>query len=243
MALSANRELKYYASQERIELPVDADVNIFKGAFVGRNPTSGYARPLLAGDAFLGIAYRAADNSDGSAGDITVDLLQNIDIVHPLTGVGVDDIGKPVFVSADDTLSLLDLGYAPLGRIVAVEGTNLARVRCEPVASTSRPADPVPYFVLNDANATLSAIHLNRTLAMANTTARTVTLPPVAVAPFGTTLRFIKTSSAASAITLDGNSSETIDGAATFAGLDAEFDAVELMSVGTEWAIVSRDIA
>ena len=138
MALSANRDLKFYASQDLIEIPVDDNVNIYKGAFVGLNASTGYARPLTAGDSFLGVAYAQADNtvSGHSAAGIRVRLHQAIDIVHTLTGVGGVNIGSEVYASADGALTLTSSGNSRVGRIVAVEGTSLARVRCQPIAST-----------------------------------------------------------------------------------------------------------
>ena len=138
MALSANREVKFFVTQEQIELGVDDNVNIYKGAFVGLNAATGYARPLAAGDAFLGVALKPADNTIAghSAGGIDVTLHQNIDITHALASVAVTDIGAQVYASDDGTLTLTAGGNSRVGRIVAVEGANLARVRCQPVAST-----------------------------------------------------------------------------------------------------------
>jgi hypothetical protein len=84
---------------------------------------------------------------------------------------------------------------------------------------------------------------VNRTLLMANTAARTLTLPPVAIVRAGGWLRIVKTSSVAAAITLDGNAAENVDGAATFAGIDAAYDCVLLLCTGSEWVILNRDIA
>ncbi|HRS28588.1 MAG TPA: hypothetical protein P5255_10005, partial [Phycisphaerae bacterium] len=76
MALVENRELAFYTSQELIDLPVDDNVKIFKGALVGRNRSTGFARGLVAGDEFLGIAYQEADNTGAghAAGAVRVRL-------------------------------------------------------------------------------------------------------------------------------------------------------------------------
>lgn len=139
MALSSSRELKFYTSQELVDIPVDDDVNIYKGAFVGANSLTGYARPLTAGDEFLGVAYKQADNtvSGHSAAGIDVRLHQSIDIVHTLSGAAVTDIGSVVYASDDETLTLTSSGNTRVGRIVAIEGTDLVRVRCQPIASMS----------------------------------------------------------------------------------------------------------
>jgi hypothetical protein len=55
--------------------------------------------------------------------------------------------------------------------------------------------------------------------------------------------RIVKASAAAAAVTLDGNASETIDGGATFAAIDAQYDTALVLCTGSEWIILSRDIA
>jgi len=138
MALSGNRELQFYTSRELIDLPVEDNVNIYKGALVGLNASTGYARPLVAGDVFAGVAYSQADNtiSGHSGGGLTVRLHQEIDMIHVLGGVGQTDVGSVVYASDDGTLTLTASGNSRVGRIVAVEGTDLVRVRCQPIAST-----------------------------------------------------------------------------------------------------------
>lgn len=245
MALSADREVKFYATPELVELPVDDNVKIFKGALVGRNRSTGYARPLVAGDDFLGLAYGRADNTVAGhvAGGISVRLHQSIDIVHALSGVALGDMGKDVYASDDATLTLTPTGNSRIGRIVAVEGSSLARVRCAPIFQLDGVLDNRPVVQLADADAALTLNHVNRTLLIANTAARTLTLPPVASVRAGGWLRVIKTSAAAAAVTLDGNASETIDGATTLATIDAIYDVAHLVCTGTEWVVVSRDIA
>lgn len=245
MALVENRELAFYTSQELIDLPVDDNVKIFKGALVGRNRSTGFARPLVAGDEFLGIAYQQADNTGAghAAGAIRVRLHQNVDVVHALTGVVTGDIGRDVYASDDGTLTLAPTGNSRVGRVVAVEAANLARVRCQPVAGAAGVAGNWPVVVLPDANMTLSLDHMNRVLLIGNSAARTPTLPPVATVRAGGGFRIVKTSAAAFAVTLDANGAETIDGNATYAAIDAKYDTALLMCTGTEWIIVSRDVA
>ena len=139
MALDSNREVKFYTSQELIDIPADDNVKIYKGAFVGLNVSTGYARPLTAGDDFLGVAYAQADNTVAghTAGGIRARLHQSVDIVHALSDVSSTDIGKVVYASDDDTLTLTAFGNSRVGRIVAIEGTGLVRVRCQPIASVT----------------------------------------------------------------------------------------------------------
>ena len=244
MALTADREISLFTSQELIDVPADDNVKIYKGSFVGRNRSTGYARALVAGDEFLGIAYQQADNtvSGHTAGGINVRLHQSVDVVHTLSGVATGDIGKDVYASADDTLTLMPAGNSRIGRVVAVDSTNTARARCQPIAGLSGVYEGQPAVTLADASATLTLDHMNRVLSMANTAARTLTLPAAATVRAGSWVRVVKTSADAFAVTLDGNGAETIDGATTYAGIDAQYDTACLLCTGSEWIILSRDI-
>ncbi len=245
MALSADRDVQFYVSQELVELPVADNVKIYKGALVGRDRSTGYARPLTAGDDFLGVAYRLADNTGAghTAGGINVRLHQMVDVVHALSGVTVSEIGKDVYASADDTLTLTPTGNSRVGRIVAVETSNTARVRCQPATGLSGALENGAVVTLADAAATLTLDHLNRTLLIGNTAARTLTLPPAATVRAGGWFRLVKTTNNAFAVTLDADAAETIDGAATYAGVDAQYDCVLVLCTGTAWVILSRDLA
>jgi len=245
MALTSDREITFFTAQELVDIPVDDNVVIYKGALVGRNVTTGYARPLQAGDDFLGIAYRRADNTIAghTAGGISVRLHQSVDVVHALSGVSQVDVGKDVYASGDDTLTFEPAGASRVGRVVAVEGANKARVRCQPVVQVTGALEGTQVVALADASASLTLNQMNRVLLIANTVARTLTLPPVASVRAGGWVWLVKTSAAAAAVTLDGNGTETIDGAQTFAGVDAQYDTAQLVCTGTEWIILSRDIA
>jgi hypothetical protein len=84
---------------------------------------------------------------------------------------------------------------------------------------------------------------MNRVLLVANTAARALTLPPVASVRAGGWFRIVKTSPAAAAVILDAHGSEKIDGATSFTGIAAQYDAALLLCTGSEWIIVGRDIA
>lgn len=245
MALSADRAVKFYATRELVELPVDDNVVIYKGALVGRNRTTGYARPLSAGDDFLGVAYARADNTlpGHVAGGLRVMLHQDIDVVHALPSVALADVGKDVYASDDETLTLAPAGNSRIGRVVALEGASLARVRCQPALGLSGALENLPIVQLADASATLTLAHVNRTLLIANTAARVLTLPPAASVRAGGTIRIVKTSAAAAAVTIDPNGGETIDGVSVLSTVDGQYDVAHLLCTGSEWIVLSRDIA
>ena len=75
-----------------------------------------------------------------------------------------------------------------------------------------------------------------------NTGTMTVTLPPAATSA-GVEYKFVKTSAAASAITVDGNASETINGSTTHATMDAQYDTITIVCNGTAWYITESIIA
>lgn len=65
----------------------------------------------------------------------------------------------------------------------------------------------------------------------------TITLPPASKMGNGGWYHFIKTDAAANAVTLDGSGAETINGAATEARIDAQYDFMTIFSTGTAWII------
>ncbi len=106
------------------DLPVVASDIIYDGAAVGDNG-SGYARPLVAGDPFMGIAYFQADNSSGSAGDVNVRLKQRGVVTVSVVGAtGVGDQGDDVYAADDDTFTKTVGSNTKIGKIMRwVSGT------------------------------------------------------------------------------------------------------------------------
>jgi hypothetical protein len=69
---------------------------------------------------------------------------------------------------------------------------------------------------------------------------RTITLP-AAASITGKFYKIKKTDSGAFSVTVDGNASETIDGATTIK-LWSQYDSISIVSDGTNWALISADI-
>src|SRR5262245_7990124 len=105
MALTANRDLPRFIDQELRSLKVKASAHVFKNAFVGIDRASGYARGLVAGDLFAGVAYEEADNSSGANGDKVCRVYTMGDFQALVGGAAQADAGKPVFASDDGTLT------------------------------------------------------------------------------------------------------------------------------------------
>lgn len=116
MALTTNRNMDHYIDQELRSLAVGAAKRVFRGGFVGLAAT-GYAQPLVAGDACAGLAYEECDNSAGAAGVKTVRVYTQGDFQVTLAGATIASMGRPVFASADDTLTFTGNGNSYVGKV------------------------------------------------------------------------------------------------------------------------------
>lgn len=127
MALTANTPLTFIRG-EQSEAPVAQTTKIYEGAILGRN-SSGYVRPIVAGDRFAGHAMEYVDNSGGNNGDLTVQLLVGrYRLEVTITGVAITNVGKWVYASADDTLTLTRGANPSVGIVARYVGTNTAIV-------------------------------------------------------------------------------------------------------------------
>lgn len=104
--LSTNVQREYQIDDKESYPVIAADI-VYQGAAVGENG-SGYARPLQAGDPFLGFAIDKVDNSAGSAGDKRVATRTRGRIrltVAGATAITAND-RAPVYASDDNTFTL-----------------------------------------------------------------------------------------------------------------------------------------
>lgn len=115
LAADAPRE---YALGDQDDYPAVASDIIYQGAAVGENG-SGYARPLQAGDAFLGFAVGPCDNSAGSAGSKSVSVKTRGVVrltVAGATAITAND--RPLVYASDDaTFTLTASTNSPIGRV------------------------------------------------------------------------------------------------------------------------------
>lgn len=123
MALTANREVDHYIDQELRGYQVAAGVRVYKGGIVGLN-SSGYARPLVAGDQFLGISYEEADNTTGSNGTLSARVFTLGDFGLTLTGAVVADIGRAVYAVDDNTITFDPGDNSFIGYVQDFQATN-----------------------------------------------------------------------------------------------------------------------
>jgi hypothetical protein len=115
--LAANKPRPYELGDIQAYPVIAADI-IFEGAAVGEN-AAGYARPLVAGDPFLGFAESIVDNSAGAAGDKLVRVKRRGQVqlaVAGATAITAND-GPLVYASDDDTFTLTASTNTIVGRV------------------------------------------------------------------------------------------------------------------------------
>lgn len=105
-----------------------ADDIVYEGAMVGDN-ASGYGRPLVAADKFLGHALEKVDNTGGTAGAKNIRLRSGrYKMVSTITGVAITDVNKKVYASDDDTLTLTADTNSRVGTVIRYVKANTAIV-------------------------------------------------------------------------------------------------------------------
>jgi len=128
MATLATDKSRTYELGDLNSLPMVATDIIYEGAAVGIEAASGNARPLNAGDQFVGFCIQNADNSTGSAGNVRVQVKTHGEVQLPVAGVAATDIGKPVYASDDDTFVLTATGNSYIGKVKRFVSTGVAVV-------------------------------------------------------------------------------------------------------------------
>lgn len=116
MSLSKDTARDFFVGN-REDFPVAAGVKIYEGSAVGEN-ASGYARPLVAGDVFLGFAEREADNTNGAAGAIVVETKRRGRVELAVGSLVVaDNDGVAVYASDDDTFTKTSTANSFIGYV------------------------------------------------------------------------------------------------------------------------------
>jgi len=135
MALTANRTLKWGVCDNQEAYNVLTNVHIYKNAFVGWSGAA--ARPLVAGDIFLGLADTEENNTVnalgtgvGATGDRIVRVnREGVIYSAAVTGAAAaTDLGKAVYASDDGTLTLTATSNSRVGKITKYISTGVADV-------------------------------------------------------------------------------------------------------------------
>lgn len=116
MALSKNTQYPFEIGDLN-ELPVLTNVKIYENSLVGVDASTGYARPLTAGDAAQGFAESPADNTGGASGALNVRVKDHGKVVLTVGTIAITDIGKAVYASDDGTFTLTATSNSYVGTI------------------------------------------------------------------------------------------------------------------------------
>lgn len=105
-ALTADRKIISKWTGRTMAIPVAASTTIYNGALVAVN-TSGYAVPAAntVGFRVIGVATKKADNSSGSAGDISVQVSTGVfAFKNDADAIAQADVGRRCYVQDDQTV-------------------------------------------------------------------------------------------------------------------------------------------
>ncbi|RYE48335.1 MAG: cytoplasmic protein [Hyphomicrobiales bacterium] len=139
LAADKLRTWHYAGDPIREEYPVVATDIIYRGAAVGENG-SGYARPLVAADPFLGFAVAKVDNAAGAAGDKNVTVEQKGFVTLPISGLAITANDRPaVYASDDDTFTLTATSNSLIGYVSRWVSTGIAVVEFDAALARAAP--------------------------------------------------------------------------------------------------------
>lgn len=113
MALASDRNTPF-RDLTHVQHPVAAGANIFIGALIALDPTTGFVAPATAATGLraMGRAENSADNRNGGDGALNVTCRRDVLQYRNDAGDAVDrlDIGTPCFMLDDETVSATDGG-------------------------------------------------------------------------------------------------------------------------------------
>lgn len=164
-------------------IPVIASDIIYEGAAVGTVTGTGHAQPLTSSDKFAGFALFKADNSDGAAADINVEVLKKGAVQLSVSGAVITDIGQPVYATDDNTFVFLPTGAVFVGFVKRFVSAGVAIVAFDvdnfedPYLRYGSPGE----YETKSANYTVDIQDTGKVLFI-DTDAKTITLPAVATA-------------------------------------------------------------
>lgn len=162
----------------RNEYPIIASDIIYAGAAVGVVDGTGHAKPLVAGNRFVGFAEAIADNSNGAAADINVRVVESGKAQLSVSGAVITDVGQPVYATDDDTFSLSPVGGVFVGFVHRFVSSGIV------IVSFNAPAfrDPWGAYTVREAIASNKTLDIedNGKLFVITADAVIITMPAVA---------------------------------------------------------------
>ena len=163
---------------DRNHFPVIASDIIYQGAAVGLVPSTGHARPLAAGDQFVGFAVTDADNSAGAAAAINVEVATEGEVQLAVSGAVITDVGSPVYATDDDTFVFSPVSGVFIGFVKRFVSSGIVVVSFDVLELRDPYANRTVRATIS-ANTTLDATHTGK-LLWVDTDAVTITLPAIA---------------------------------------------------------------
>jgi hypothetical protein len=139
MAVTANQIIQ--KREGRRSYPVAASVRIYEGTLVFLTAT-GYATDVTATgvNGFLGVAVGEANNSSGSAGDITVEVWPSGEFVLEGTGFAQSDVGSTAYAEDNYTIGVsISTASVPIGMVTEFISSTKLRVDIDPVNTGALP--------------------------------------------------------------------------------------------------------
>lgn len=199
---------KAFELGNRNEFPVIASDIIYEGAAVGVVKATGHARPLAAGDRFVGFAEATADNSLGAAAAINVRVIAEGGIRLAVTGLVITDVGQPVYATDDAAFTFIPTGGVFVGFVHRYISAGVGIVGFDAFDY----ADPYGggVYETKSANYTLDAEDCGKTIFV-DTDAVVITLPVIATGVGAVTIVNIAAYGAA-LVTITPNSADMIMG-------------------------------
>ena len=132
-ALTKDRNTTRKATGQIAVHPVAENVKIFAGSQVCLDAT-GYAVPAsdTEGLKFIGVSRIYVDNTGGANGDASIEVWRDGIFDYATADMGIDDVGKPVFIADDQTVALTSTNNVGCGIISEVESATKVWVDIAP---------------------------------------------------------------------------------------------------------------
>ncbi len=244
-ALTVENPRPFFGGNRR-RLPMQASANPFAGSALSLAAT-GFAHELVAGEPFAGFCTETIQTKDVATADgsRTGDAIAGVFIaLLTISGVAQDDAAhrRNVYASDDNVFTFTAAGNTLIGQVIGLDAAGDAIVLCRTAGEVSECALNGLIFSFAT-TVTLTTAHLGATIfGDTQAGAFTVTLPAAADCT-GRCFTFVRAGTGTNALTLDGNASETVDGGATLATMDAARDTVTIQSDGSNWYIVASRVA
>lgn len=212
----------------------------YPGAMIGLN-SSGLVNKLddTAAYSFVGL-MEGHSREITSTDDATI---RQINVKRPLlfamaiASATASDEGRKVYASDDQTVAYTVGSFGNyVGKVFAV--LDSTTVLITPPWSPIFPGSLSGTFTAAaTGTTTLTKFSVNKLVVCAATASKSIVLPACALLSPGDKIEFIHTGSGSYTVTLDGNASETINGAATYAMSTAQYDYVTLVTDGANWFV------